>query len=155
MVSNLITLFCMIRRRHSDFFQRLIQDIAKLFAVLIGKNIDEVEEELDLAYDEWLKLDRKSLDEMEPEELLNTLTDEMELDVDHIEIVAELSEKEGMLYFNEKDFLNSKTKLEKALKLYDFVDQERQLFSFQRQASLQKIRDLISKIESNYKNDNN
>ena len=63
----------MIRQKHSDFFQRLIQDIAKLFAVLIGKNIDEVEEELDLAYSEWLKLDRKSLDEMEAEELIKNL----------------------------------------------------------------------------------
>ena len=145
----------MIRQKHSDFFLRLIQDIAKLFAVLIGKNIDEVEEELDLAYNEWLKLDRKSLDEMDAEELLSTLTNEMNLDVDHIEIVAELSAKEGELYFNQKDFIKSKHKLEKALKLYDFVDLKRQLFSFERQTTLQKISDLISEIESTYKNDNN
>ena len=145
----------MIRSRHSDFFQRLIQDIAELFATLIGKNIEEVEEELDLAYNEWLKLDRKSLDEMDSDEMLSTLLNEMNLDADHIEILAELSEKEGIYYFDKKDYLKSKNKLEKAIELYDFVDQKRQIFSFERQTILQKIRDLISEIGSNYKNDNN
>ena len=77
MVSNLIILFHMIRRQHSDFFERLTQDIANLFAVLIGKDIDEVEKELDQAYNEWLKLDRKSLDELHRDELLPALLDEM------------------------------------------------------------------------------
>ena len=145
----------MIQRRHSDFFERLTQDIARFFAVLIGKNIDEIEAELELAYNEWLKLDRKSLDEMDPDEMLSALSNEMNLDADHIEILADLSAKEGEHYFNNQQFLKSKNKLEKALKLYDFVDQEKQIFSFERQSTLQKISDLIVNIESNYKNDNN
>jgi len=144
----------MIQRQHSDFFERLTQDIAKLFAVLIGKDINEVEKELDQAYNEWLKLDRKSLDEIDSEELLPTLLDEMQLDVDHIEVLANLFAEEGKLYFKEKQFLKSKNKLEKALKLFDFVDQEKQIFSFERQATLQKIKNIISEIEPNYKNDN-
>ena len=63
MVSKLITNYSMIQRKHSDFFERLTQDIAKFFAVLIGKNIDEIEEELNVAYNEWLKLDRQALDD--------------------------------------------------------------------------------------------
>lgn len=145
----------MIRRQHSDFFERLTQDIANLFAVLIGKDIDEAEKELDQAYIEWLKLDRKSLDELHPNELLPALLDEMRLDANHVEILANLFSEEGKLYFKEKQFLKSKNKLEKALKLFDFVDEEKQIFSFERQTTLQKINTLISKIESTYKNDNN
>ena len=108
MVSNLIIFFHMIRRQHSDFFERLTQDIAKFFAVLIGKDIDEVEKELDQAYNDWLKLDRKSLDEMNADELLPTLLDEMHLEVDHIEVLAELFAKEGAFYFKENQFFKSK-----------------------------------------------
>ena len=67
MVSNLIICLHMIQRKHADFFERLTKDIARLFAALIGKNIDDIEAELDLAYHEWLKLDRKSLDESDPD----------------------------------------------------------------------------------------
>ena len=74
--------------------------------------------------------------------------------VDHIEILADLFSKEGELYFNEKQYLKSKIKLENALKLFDFVDRKKKVFSFERQATLQKISVLISKIESNYKHDN-
>ncbi len=140
----------MIQRKHSDFFERLTQDIAKVFAVLIGKNIDEVEEELNLAYNEWLKLDRKSLDELHPNELLPMLLNEMKLEVDHIKILADLFAKEGELYFNEKQFLKSKLKLKNALTLFDFVDQEKQIFSFERQTTLKQIKTLISKIETNH-----
>ena len=144
----------MIQRKHSDFFERLTTDIARFFAALLGKNLDEIEEELNLAYNEWLKLDRKSLDELDPAELLSTLLDEMNLEVDHIEILSDLFFKEGELYFNEKQYLKSKIKLENALKLFDFVDRKKKVFSFERQATLQKISVLISKIESNYKHDN-
>jgi hypothetical protein len=139
----------MIQRKHSDFFERLTQDIAAFFAVLIGKNIDEIEEELNVAYNEWLKLDRKSLDELDPPELLPTLLNEMNLQIDHIEILADLFAKEGEIYFNENQYLKSKLKLKNALILFDFVDQEKQIFSFERQTTLQQIKTLISKIETN------
>jgi len=139
----------MIQRKHSDFFEKLTQDIAKFFALLIGKNIDEIEDELELAYNEWLKLDRKSLDEMEPEELLAILLNELNLDADHIEVLALLSAEEGAFYFSKNQFFKSKDKLKKALILYDFVDREKQIFSFKRKATLEKISDLISKIGSN------
>ena len=144
----------MIQRKHSDFFERLTQDIARFFAVLIGKNIDEIEAELNVAYNEWLKLDRKSLDELDPQDLLPTLLDEINLEVDHIEVLADLFSKEGELYFNQKQYLKSKLKLQNAIKLFDYVDQEKQLFSFERQATLQKINDIIFEIEPNHKNDN-
>jgi hypothetical protein len=144
----------MIQRKHSDFFERLTLDVARLFAVLIGKNIDEVEEELNLAYNEWLSLDRKSFDEIKQDELLPTLLNEMKLEVDHIEILADIFTKEGELYFNGKRFLKSKQKLKNAIKLYDFVDREKQIFSFERQETLKKINGLIYEIESNHKNEN-
>ena len=79
----------------------------------------------------------------------------MQLDADHIEVLANIFTEEGKLYYNEKQFLKSKNKFKKALKLFDFVDREKQIFSFERQATLQKINALISKIESTYKKDNN
>lgn len=145
----------MIQRKHSDFFERLTQDIAKFFAVLIGKKLDEVEDALNLAYNEWLKLDRKSLDETDPEKLLSTLLEKLKLDVNQLEILADIFAREGELYFKEKQFIKSKLKLKNAVTLFDFVDQEKQIFSFERQATLQNIQELISKIESHYKNDNN
>ncbi len=144
----------MIQRKHSDYFERLTQDIAKFFAALIGKNIDSVEEELDQAYHEWLKLDRKSLDALNSEELLSTLLKEMNLDVEHIELVAEIFANEGELYFNKNQYFKSKSKLQNALNLFEFVDQEKQIFSFERQSDLQKIKKLIAKINLNYKNGN-
>lgn len=144
----------MIQRKHSDFFERLTQDIANFFVVLIGKDNDEIEKELDQAYNDWLKLDRKSLDDLHQDKLLPVLLDEMRMDADHIEILANIFKEESKLYYKEKLFLESKNKLEKALKLFDFVDREKQIYSFERQATLQKIKDIISEIELNYKNDN-
>ena len=144
----------MIQRKHSDFFERLTQDIAKFFAVLIGKNIEDVEEELNLAYSEWLKLDRKTFDELTPEELLTTLLGEMKLDVNHVELLADIFAQEGEFYFKQKLYLKSKLKLQNAVKLFNFVDQEKQVFSFERQATIQNLKILITKIDSNYLNDN-
>lgn len=144
----------MIQRKHSDFFERLTQEIAEFFAALIGKKLEDVEEELNLAYNKWLKLDRKSLDEIAPEWLSSTLLEEMNLDVNQLEILADVFAREGELYFKEKQFIRSKLKLKNAAMLFEFVDQEKQIFSFERQAIVQNIKALINHIESHYKNDN-
>ena len=78
----------------------------------------------------------------------------MQLQVDHIEVLAHFLAKEGEWYFDNLQFSKSKQKLLKALKLFDFVDQQKQTFSFERKATLEKVNSIISQIESNYKNDN-
>lgn len=137
----------MIQRKHSDFFERLTKDIARLIATLLGYNIEEAEEQLAIAYNEWFGMDRSTIDKMSTEELMSELIDNSNMEVNHLELLAELFAKEGKWYFDCKQYLKSKRKLEKALKLFDFVDREKQLFSFERQLTLQHIKSSIQTID--------
>ena len=144
----------MIQRRHSDFFERLSRDIAAVFATLLGYTIENAELELEEAYMEWFGLDRAAFEGLTAEEMISLLNDNPEIGIDHMESIADLLAEEGKWYFEKKEYLKSKRKLEKALKLFDFVDQQKQLYSFERQVILKEIESLIKTINESHSTDN-
>ncbi len=132
-----------------DYIQRMLKDIARVIALLMGKNTDESLEIINKAYNSWLKLDAAFIDALSDDELIDVLINEKKLHVNHLEFLAELLAKEGELLFNEKDYEKSQNKLKKSLILFDFVDQEQQLFSLDRQATVQKIKQQLTAISKN------
>lgn len=143
----------MIQRRHSDMILRMIQDTAKLIALLLGKDIREAEEHLDKAYNEWLGLDRKGLDNLSDADFKAKLLGAEGLDLDSLAVLAELLAGEGQLFYQRNQFSKSKKNLQRALLLLEEVEMIRQVFSFQKQQKIQGIKALINDIDSHYQND--
>lgn len=130
-----------------DYIERLTQQIAMVFAKLMGKELKESLDIIDEAYNEWLKLDASFIDSLDEEELLEELLNTKGLHIHQLEFLAELLTKEGEILFNENQLSKSKDKLKKALILFRYVDNNQQLFSLERQATLVKLRNIIQKIE--------
>jgi len=129
-----------------DYIERLTQQIAMVFAKLMGKETKESLEIIDEAYNEWLKLDRSFVDALSEDELLEVLVNEKGLNVHQLEFLAELLNKEGEILFDENQLSKSKDKLKKSLILFHHVDNEQQLFSLERQRTLANISNIIQKI---------
>lgn len=132
-----------------DYVQRMLKDIARVMALLMGKKTEESLEIINEAYISWLKLDASFIDALADDELIDVLINEKKLNVNHLEFLAELLAKEGELLFIKKDFQKSQNKLKKSLILFDFVDREQQLFSLDRQATVQKIKQQLIAISKN------
>jgi len=130
-----------------DYIQRMTQQIAQIMAKLMGLNIDESLEIIDQAYTEWLTIDRKFLDQLSKNQLLDVLVKEKKLNINHLEYIAELLAIEGELFFKNKQLPKSRDTLQKSLILFQHVDLAQQLFSFDRQNKLKRIQHLLQQIE--------
>lgn len=129
-----------------DYIERMTQQIAQIMAKLMGLNIDESLEIVDQAYTEWLTIDRKLIDQVSKENLLDVLINEKKLTVNHLEFIAELLAVEGKLFFNNKQLVKSRDTLQKSLILFQHVDLAQALFSFDRQNKLKNIQHLLKEI---------
>lgn len=127
-----------------DYIERLTQQIAALLAELMGKETKEALEIIDKAYDIWLKLSRKELLALGTNELFILLVEEKEMKAHQLELLAEMMTKEGEIYLKENDKDKAKLSLEKALRLFEFVDEAQQLYSMERQATMQHIKNQLS-----------
>lgn len=131
----------MIKR---DYFLRWTQELAKVIARLIGKDPEDAVELLDKTLEEQLQLDAKTLSDLPKAQLINHLANERGYNLAQMEFIAEL------LYLQctqlkqqapeSQDFDILEDKLEKALTIFEHVEQEQGLFSLERQAKMTDLR---------------
>lgn len=129
-----------------DVILRLTEEIGRLVAAITGKNIPEALEYIDEAYDEWVALSSSDIGGIPAEKLLDLLVKEKGIAINRIELLAELLTKEGELFYKSEQFVKSKDRLEKALLLFDYVDKEQQIFSFEKMQTLQNIKKILADI---------
>lgn len=99
-------------------------------------------------YSERLKLDSDFLATLTPENILDKLLDEKKFNVHQFEFVAEILTKEGITLdkLNRKE--ESADKLNKALIIFNFVEEEQQLFSLERRLTIQQIKQILANQQS-------
>ena len=144
----------MIKR---DYILRWTQELAKVIARLIGKDPEEALELLDKSLEEQLQLDAKTLTAIPKDKLIDHLSDERGFDLAQQEFIAEL------LYLQCKnldhqlpegqDFTSYKDKLEKALTIFEHVEKEQGIFSFERKSKMAHIHLKLEELKTKNIND--
>lgn len=129
-----------------DYILRLTEELAKVLAQLIGKNTDAALEMLDEAYQHYLKMDRAFLDSLPPDEFLHILTQKHQLHVNHLELLAELLAEEGRLLYKGERLVESKNQIQKALLIFEYLDDHQGLYSFERVLKIGELHKILAKI---------
>lgn len=133
----------MLRR---DYILRWTQELAKVIARLMGKDTREALGIMDEAYLELLKASPEELRSLPLDKLLDYLLVEKEFNAAQLEFVAGLMAREGELLYESGDFVQSQDRLARALLIFEHVEKELQVFSFERIGHLASIRQLITEI---------
>ena len=129
-----------------DYVQRMIEALSKVLGELLGLDPPVGLVHIDEAFSEYLKIDGEWLEDLPEESFLETLQKEKRLNVGQLEFLAELLIRQGLFCYEMNEFSKAKSKLNKALIIFDFVEKEQALFSFERQDTLLKINNLLKEI---------
>ena len=131
-----------------DIVLRLIQDISRFLAKAMGYDGEPALEYFYEVYSEDLKLDAEFLATLTPENILAKLTEEKGFNVYQLEFVAEILTKEGLVLNDLNRTEESTDKLEKALIIFNFVEEELQLFSLERRLTIQQVKGTLANQKS-------
>jgi hypothetical protein len=127
----------------------MIEALSKVLGQLIGLDPPAGLVHLDQVLQDYLNIDESWLDALSEENLLEILKTEKRLNVGQLEFLAELLARQGVFCYELEQYSNAKSKLNKALIIFNFVEKEQALYSFERQAILLKINDLLFDINTN------
>lgn len=133
----------MIKR---DYILRWTKELAKVLAKLMGKRVELQLEIIHQTYDELLELDLNELDQLPLEAVLPFLSGEKQLEGSQLNFLAEILSKHGELLLKNSDFFAGRRRLQEALLIFEFLDIQEAIYSFERQAGMEKIRQTIDKI---------
>ncbi|MEO0775052.1 MAG: hypothetical protein AAF146_00735 [Bacteroidota bacterium] len=142
----------MISKSRYDIIQKLLADLARTFAQLAGLDTPEALEEIREYYHSWLQIDPDQLVEGDPSGLLHYLLQERGLSVPQLELLAALLAKEAEILSQNQQIERAIAQLKKALAIFEYVEANAEVFSFNRldriQQSQMLYRDLSSKHDS-------
>ena len=136
----------MISNPRHDIIQKLLADLASIFAELAGFNTSDALEEIQSYYQEWLGLNGPSWKSPPPDELLNFLLSEKKFTLDRLELLAQLLSKEGEILADNQQFDIAKDHLRKALFIFDYVENQSTVFSLHRRQIIQNTKSLFTDI---------
>ena len=131
----------MIRK---DIVLRWTQELAKVIAKILGKETQEALNIIEEAYKELLFLDPKVFDQLPNDQILDFLIQEKQLNIEQLTFFAGLLAKEGELLHQIGEFTIARNKLEKALIIFDHIERHHELFSFDRQNTINTIKNLLN-----------
>ena len=131
----------MLRR---DYILRWTQELAKVMARLLGKDLHAALPVIDEAYQAVLQTDPVTLRTVPPEQLLPFLQQEKGLNSGQLEFVAGLLAREGELLYESGDLVQSRDRLHRALLIFEHVEHTHEVFSFERQDRIAAVRKRIA-----------
>ncbi len=92
------------------------------------------------SYNRFLKI---NLPEGEDEQLLPVDKYLHSLEFDELKVLADLLNKEGEVYYELEEDEKSRIKYQQALEVYNFLNKEEKLFSFEREAKIDLIQERL------------
>lgn len=135
----------MIKRNNLDIIDRFFKDLARTMALLMGKSIEEKMEFYQKAYNEWLGLSLEEVEALVPEELLRYLLEDKKFDLPQLELLAKIMSKEASTYFDNKENNKANDRIRKALIIFEHINKNSDIFSFDRQAEMTQLNQLQQK----------
>lgn len=130
----------MIKR---DYILRWTQELAKAIARLMGKETKEALDIIDDIFDDLLEFSPSELDDLPPESWWTYLTEEKGFHEGQLEFIAELLHRQGTLFHETGQLVESRRRLRQALHIFEQLDAQQEVFSFERQQQLADIRKLL------------
>ncbi|GJM33083.1 MAG: hypothetical protein DHS20C18_20840 [Saprospiraceae bacterium] len=136
----------MIKRDH---LLRWTQELAKVIARLMGKETLEALDIIDDIYDGVLEFSPSELDRIPPETWWTYLTIKKSFHEGQLDFLAELLYRQGTLLHKSSQLVESKARLQQALHIFERLDKEQAVFSFERQQQLVDIRKQLEDLNPN------
>ncbi len=134
-----------------DYILRMLEMLAELIAGILGYirkgNFTRAEESLNGAYYNLLKEDAAFFHSIPKDKLTKELMKKHYYTHDHLQVLAELFFAEAELRYAKGLFTKSRECYEKSLILFEFIENESDAFSLQRQSKVNSILQKISEIE--------
>ena len=135
----------MISRQNLDIIERMMKDLARTFALLMGKSVEEKLEFVETAYREWLGLSVEEIEKMDADQILEVLVEEQDLDIHQLELLAMVIGKEGECYFEKQDFSKSEDRIRKALIIFEHIEKSSEVYSMERKDQIKQLGSLLEK----------
>lgn len=129
-----------------DFIERMSQDLAKVIAELLGFDTSQKLEYLN-EYFATLNIDTMDLLDSQPEDLMDQLLDRNDLQVSHLELVANLIHQKALAYYEQEHDAFGHNLMKKALLLLEHVDEEIGVFSLERRELMDAMKRDVSDEE--------
>ena len=133
----------MIKR---DFILRWTQELAKVVARLLGKNVPLQLEIIHEVYDDLLDLDIRVLSELPLEAIINYLQEERKYNEGQMEFLAEMLYRHANLLQESSHFLIRRRRLQEALLIFESLEQQQDVYSLERHQRMAHIRQKIDEI---------
>ena len=129
-----------------DFIERMSQELAKVIAELLGFDTSQKLEYLN-EYFATMSIDTMSLLESTSDELMDELLAREDLQVSHLELVANLIHQKALVYYEQEYDAFGHNLMKKALALLEHVDAQMDTFSVERRELLDAMKRDISDEE--------
>lgn len=135
----------MIRKDHLlKLLQQLNEALKKIKSL---KDEGKTESALEVVDQSYMKLLELKASDLESEQFPDKLLDEKSLEFDELNVLAELLKEEGDIYYSLPDHKKSLLKYNQALDIFDYLNREEKIFSFEREAKISMILERIKHIE--------
>ena len=133
-----------------DYILRMIEMFAKFISLIISKitkgEYKEAEELLEESYKMLLKENAAKFTFIPKEKITDQLLSDNNFEKEHLEILAQLFKVEAELRFAQKNTELSLDFYQKALIIFEFLDNNSTDFSIQRKMDIDEIKEKINKL---------
>ncbi len=132
-----------------DYIQRMIEQVTKVLALLMGMDVPEDKIKIiNEAYAHWLKANPDFLRMLTPENIVEVLVRGKGYSPEQMEFLAQIMDAEGDAELQRGYPTVAANLWRKSLVLFEYVDEEMQLFSFERMEKVAGIEGKLSKIST-------
>lgn len=118
-----------------DLIERMSTELAKVIAELLGFDTSQKLEYLN-EYFSTLDIDTMQLLELPSDELMDQLLAREDLQVSHLELIANLIQQKAEVYYEQDHDAFGHNLMKKAILILQYVDDEMDIFSVQRRELL-------------------
>lgn len=136
---------------HKDYIMRMMEMLSEMIALLLGLikkgDFKVAAKHLEKAYLDFLKKDAAFFHAIPLEELTNKLLSEHHYTNDHLKVLSELFYAEGELQIADNKPQAALIHFEKAMRLFEFTEQENATFSLANQRRHQALAERIESIK--------
>lgn len=130
-----------------DYIQRMIEQISKVLGLLMGMDVPEEKIKIiNEAYAHWLKTNPDYLRKLSPEDIVEVLVRGKGFTVEQMEFLAELMAEEGKAEAENGNTVIAADLWRKTLVLFDYVNEEQRLFSFERMGRIDDVKSRLEEI---------
>ena len=129
----------MIQRKHKDLFERLLQDMARLLAEIMGKHTDQQLVALQEAREYYLQLNEEELLNLQAEDIVDYLLAKA-FNHAQLMVTAQFLEAETKVCIREARHALAQLKLNQTIAIYEHLEAHDEVYSQARRDTLAALK---------------